>query len=659
MKNKKTILMIATSFLLFGCGEKVETHTFSESWKNDETYHWHECTIEGHDDISEKVSHTFGEWTTLTEAGVHKDRVDHRLCSVCNYEEKKTISDTGTHSYNLNEWKKDETGHWHESTCEHTTPLTIDFSEHSGEWIVKTEATYTANRIDERDCSVCGYHEEKEIENSKLNKKSRELSVGDMTGLVYNGLEQGIPDSKITRTNDIGGLKIEYREKGSETYTSAIPVDALTYEYKVTLNGTEEWEEKVVTGEYSIAKASVNINTSKNSFEDKTTTDGFGIFLYSIDVSTISNNEIDYVNVYAPAKYAVGGVHSIPTSELILDNNNFSLNIKGLSTITLTNYDTSAFISEISGVFTVNSKTIIQTTIYQGTLNKGDSIYIYGLNKTAEVEEIEFFRTSVNKATKGQNVGLLVPSLEKSELENGMVFTKSTEDRLETSLTLSTSLNVISTEDGGQKTPLLSNSICTIRFNDLSNTYLARIVFSNEDGYILPGNSLDNVMIEFYDQIPNWKNREFNILNGTKVIAKGIVKSLHNHSDSFASTGICDSCDITHKEDLELDTNNTATSNSGSYLFNEFMVYSITLHGEGRGTLASGAKYKFTLSDDANFSMKLYSTLGSVTEVTLDSDNCYTVNGQSNTFVPIKVIVTRNGGTKNIFVNCTLTIAKQ
>lgn len=653
MRKKKTILMMATSFLLFGCGEKAETHTFSEAWKNDETYHWHECTVEGHDDISEKASHTFREWTTLTEAGVHKDRVDHRLCTACNYEEKKTISDTGTHSYNLNEWKKDETGHWHESTCEHTTPLTIDFSEHSGEWIVKTEATYTSNRIDETDCSVCGYHEEKEIENSKLNKKSRELSVGDMTGLVYNGLEQGIPDSKITRTNDIGGLKVEYREKGSEVYTTNIPVDALTYEYRVTLTGTEEWEEKVVTGEYSIAKATVNIYTSKSSFTDKTTTNSFGLFLYSIDVSTISNNALDYVNVFAPAKYAAGGVHSIPTTELTLDNSNFSLNTEGLDTISLVNYDTSAFIAEIYDRFVISSNTIIYTTIYQGTIKKGESIYIYGLNKTAVVESIEYYRKEVDKATKGQKVGLKVPSLSKDELENGMMFTKSSEAKLETSLTISSSLYVLTQDEGGQHTPLISNSDLTLKFNGANSGHLVRITILNDDKYIIPGKSSDKVIIEFCEEVPNWENREFNIYNAAILVAKGTVTALHNHSEEFASTGIC-SCGITHQENLTLDSSGVATSKTKSYLFNEFMVYNISLTDES-GRLATGTKYQFTLSDTENFSMKVYSTLITTTEVTLDSSNCYTVKGIGS----YKIIITRTKGTKNDTLPCIITIAKQ
>ncbi len=653
MNNKKTILMIATSFLLFGCGEKAETHTFGDSWKNDETYHWHQCTVEGHDDISEKVSHTFGEWTTLTEAGVHKDRVDHRLCTVCNYEEKKTISDSGTHSYNLNEWKNDKTGHWHESTCEHATPLIIDFSEHSGNWTVKTEATYTSNRIDERNCAVCGYHEEKEIENSKLNKKSRELSVGDMTGLVYNGLEQGIPDSKITRTNDVGGLKVEYREKGSEVYTTNIPVDALTYEYRVTLTGTDEWEEKVVTGEYSIAKATVNINTSKSSFTDKTTTNSFGLFLYSIDVSIISNNALDYVNVFAPAKYAAGGVHSIPTTELTLDNSNFSLNIEGLESISLTNYDTNAFIAEIYDRFVVSENTVITTTIYQGTINKGESIYIYGLNKTAVVESIEYYRKEVDKATKGQTVGLKVPSLTKDELENGMTFTKASEAKLETSLTISSSLYVLTKDEGGQHTPLISNSLLTLRFSESSTTHLVRITISNDDGYIIPGKSSDKVIIEFCEEIPNWENREFNILNGTKLIAKGTVTALHNHSSDFDSTGKC-SCGITHQEDLILDSSGVATSKTKSYLYKEFMVYNISLNDES-GRVTTGTKYQFTLSDTTNFSMKVYSTLITTTEITLDSSNCHTVKGNGL----YKIIVTRTGGTKNITLPCILTIAKQ
>ena len=267
-------------------------------------------------------------------------------------------------------------------------------------------------------------------------------------------------------------------------------------------------------------------------------------------------------------------------------------------------------------------------------------------------------RVEVDKATKGQSVDLLIPSLDIDELERGMTFTKSSEDRLNTSLTISSTLSVKTEEEGGQKTPLMANSVRVLRFNGASTTYSVRIVFSNEDGYVLPGNSAE-VMIEFGEKIPSWVNREFDILNGSTVIATGKVKEQHNHSDSFITTGNCENCDITHQENLTLDSSDTAVSNEREYLYNEFMVYTITLHGEGRGTSGTGATYKFTLSDSTNFSMKVYSTLVDVKEVTLDSDNCLKVSGSSRSFGVYKIIVSRNDAVKNNILKNTLTIAKQ
>ena len=111
------ILVSALSLSIFSaCNKK---HKYSGKWKFDETMHWHECTTKKHTDTTKKTPHVF-TWTEKTPAGVHTDKVEKGVCE-CGYETEKTISGTATHTYGA-EWKKDESGHWHESTCDATAP---------------------------------------------------------------------------------------------------------------------------------------------------------------------------------------------------------------------------------------------------------------------------------------------------------------------------------------------------------------------------------------------------------------------------------------------------------------------------------------------------------------------------------------------------------
>lgn len=60
-----------------------------------------------------------------------------------------------THSFG-NEWKSDDTNHWHECTCGEKT----DTAAHTyGEWTTTKQATASVNGSKERTCSVCGHKE--------------------------------------------------------------------------------------------------------------------------------------------------------------------------------------------------------------------------------------------------------------------------------------------------------------------------------------------------------------------------------------------------------------------------------------------------------------------------------------------------------------------
>ena len=104
------------------CGEKVtrpipatgnptHTHTYSTTWSNDATEHWHECTAND---------------------GAKSDVANHsgNPCTVCGYNDP-----AHTHSYSTT-WSKDATQHWHECTCGDKT----DIANHTGD-----------------PCTVCGY----------------------------------------------------------------------------------------------------------------------------------------------------------------------------------------------------------------------------------------------------------------------------------------------------------------------------------------------------------------------------------------------------------------------------------------------------------------------------------------------------------------------
>lgn len=80
------------------------------------------------------------------------------VCSVCGYDAHHE------HTYDMNTWDKDETGHWHPTTCGHDVK-TKDFAAHTYSWAVTTPATEDTEGVETGTCTVegCGYQTTRSI----------------------------------------------------------------------------------------------------------------------------------------------------------------------------------------------------------------------------------------------------------------------------------------------------------------------------------------------------------------------------------------------------------------------------------------------------------------------------------------------------------------
>jgi len=112
MKKNRLLAILAAAVFTFsfaGCendetvaekilGEKTEVndsnheHTFATTWTSDATNHWYAATCEHTEQVKDKSAHTFGDWTTTTEATEATEGSKKRVCSVCNYEATETIA---------------------------------------------------------------------------------------------------------------------------------------------------------------------------------------------------------------------------------------------------------------------------------------------------------------------------------------------------------------------------------------------------------------------------------------------------------------------------------------------------------------------------------------------------------------------------------------
>lgn len=255
------LMLVLSLSVLTACNKN--KHGFSSEWKFDETNHWHECTTKKHTDTTEKTPHVF-TWTEKMPAGVHTDKVEKGVCE-CGYETERTIPDTATHTYGT-EWKKDESGHWHDSTCDATAPtheaMKGNFAAHTFDDGVETKpADYGVVGEKKFTCTVCGYSYTQDID--ALGAKDNEIVLqdGKTLGKEYDGEVISITKDDFAIAGDRTPTFM-FKAKGADdnTYTATAPKKAGEYTVKVSVEGTAEWKAATKTFDFAITPMVIGVD---------------------------------------------------------------------------------------------------------------------------------------------------------------------------------------------------------------------------------------------------------------------------------------------------------------------------------------------------------------------------------------------------------------
>ena len=619
---KKKSPIIATMFALLltcslvSCGNKNSTstsqqtsthvHDYSNVWAHNETQHWHECKDSSCTEKKDVANHTFN-WTEKTPAGVHKDKVEEGICSICNYKTTRTIKDTAIHSYDTSKWIHDENSHWHVSNCNELAPthdvMKIDEASHSGEWTTKVEANYGVDKVIQRDCDVCGYHEEKTVEGSKLAPKNREIKA-NIPELTYNGLPQPV-DPYLTMTNNIGGLTVEYRKKGDNLFTNNVPVNAGTYEYVAKLKSTDEWLEASTFGEYTINKNTIYISDGPytiNYVENPV------VNYLEITTGTIGTNSISFC---VAAKYNVVGRASIPTSELFIRfsgsinyNANYQVAIEGKDSFELVVLDASPFYCGIKDVLKVGDSTIITTKIVKGTVKVGDKLFVNNIYKEITVTDVSKNNVKLTSATIGDEVDLKASGVDRSELSRGDII--SALNTVKNYDVFKATVTILSKDEGGSRhTPITNGYNPTLSFTNTSSQFSGKFTFPEDIELIMPGTTEENITITLDMPKPLVINSEFNIYESGKIIGRGVITNLHEHNNLYLTTGKCDLCNLNKQTEASL-TDFKFTSTNNTFYANEYKYYLVKMVKSRMDNYVN--YYDFEISDATNFEFGVYTT---------------------------------------------------
>ena len=539
--KRKSIFTFCAIALMFVLSLSVLTacnknkHEFSSEWKFDETNHWHECTTKKHTDTSEILPHVF-TWTVKTPAGVHTDKVEKGVCE-CGYETERTISDTATHAYGK-EWKKDATGHWHESTCDAKAPthdvMKSDFAAHTfDEGVVTKPEGYGVVGEKKFTCTECGYSYTQDID--ALDAKDNAISFANdlVDEKTYDGLAFIIDPAKVNRKGD-GEITITYKGENDTAFSATAPINAGEYTVKATVKGTAEWKGGEITTTIIINKREITLPAGVfvRKLGENLESGKFG--LTCINVAADTNNVVEWVTIGAPETYYAIGIHTIGAIALTVDNDNFELNKGAYDTVRFTVWNApDSFYAGIQDFFTFSgsSEVLITTIIANGTVKKGDQLLVNEIGKIITVNKIKkgtgTSATEVETATAGEEVGLYIEGVTKAELNRGYMLSKP--DTIIGYSKVTVTIRAFTKDEGGQNVPIQTGIKPNVAFADTFGEVIGKATFPEGADMIMPGAMLEGVTIDFQGKkVPAFVGRRFTLRAGGKTIAECIVTAVPN-----------------------------------------------------------------------------------------------------------------------------------
>ena len=187
------------------------------------------------------------------------------------------------------------------------------------------------------------------------------------------------------------------------------------------------------------------------------------------------------------------------------------------------------FLMAIEDVFSITGRGTVATgRIERGQVNVGDSVELVGLKdtKATTVTGIEMFQKTLDSGMAGDNVGILIRGIQKTEIERGMVLA------LPGSITphkkFEAEVYILNKDEGGRHTPFFTGyrPQFYVRTTDVTGTI---VQFTGDDGstaeMVMPGDRI-KMTAELINPIAIEQGMRFAIREGGRTVGAGVVSKI-------------------------------------------------------------------------------------------------------------------------------------
>ncbi len=182
------------------------------------------------------------------------------------------------------------------------------------------------------------------------------------------------------------------------------------------------------------------------------------------------------------------------------------------------------FLMPIEDVFNIEGRgTVVTGRVERGILKKMDEVEIIGLRDTMKttVTDIEMFRKLLDEARAGENVGVLLRGIKKTDVERGQVIAKP--GSVKPHKKFKAEIYVLSKDEGGRHTPFFNNYRPQFYFRTTDVTGSVTLPAGVE--MVMPGDNV-SIEVELISVVAMEKTMRFAIREGGRTVGAGRVTDI-------------------------------------------------------------------------------------------------------------------------------------
>ena len=187
------------------------------------------------------------------------------------------------------------------------------------------------------------------------------------------------------------------------------------------------------------------------------------------------------------------------------------------------------FLMAVEDVFSITGRGTVATgRVERGSIKVGETIEVVGLRetRTTTVTGLEMFQKTLDESVAGDNVGVLLRGIQKTDIERGMVLSKPGEIKPHTKF--ESQVYVLTREEGGRHTPFFSGYRPQFYVRTTDVTGKIESFRADDDSatqMVMPGDRI-KMIVELIQPIAIEKGMRFAIREGGRTVGAGVVSAI-------------------------------------------------------------------------------------------------------------------------------------